>query len=321
MLVGIGTPLQGVSFESILDLWVRADELGFDSAWVGDHLYPLSGMGPFGGAPDDPVFEAWTVLGALAVSTKRIRLGTMVSSNTFRHPGLLAKMAATLDVVSGGRITVGLGAGYYESDHTAYGLEFGSASDRSARLAEACEIVIGLLSRDRFSFAGSHYSLTNAPLNPRPLQLPHPPLLIGGAGERYTLPIVARYADAWDLPSGTSGITPASFRAKHEVLKALCTTIGRDHREITTSIALFVLVDENRRVAFERRRRLADTLEMDVDMAARHVLAGDPGQIISLFRAYEEAGVDQFVVAAHAADNASDLDLIGREVLPALSTT
>ena len=320
MLIGVGTPLQRASFESVRDLWIRADELGFDSAWVGDHLYPLSGMGPFRGGPDAPVLEAWTVLSALASSTSRVRLGTLVSSNTFRHPSLLAKMAATLDIVSGGRVVVGLGAGYWEAEHTAYGLEFGSAKDRSARLSEACEIVVGLLSQDRFSFSGSHYSLTDAPGNPRPVQQPRPPLLIGGAGERYTLPIVARYADVWDMPSGKGGITPASFREKHEVLKACCAAVGRDYREITTSVALFVLVDDDRQVAFERRRRLADELGMDEDMAARHILAGDPGQIVGLLRAFEEAGVDQLIVAAHAEDNASDVELIGREVLPSLTS-
>ena len=318
MKLGIGTPLQNVSFERVRDLWIRADELGFDAAFVGDHLVPLSGFGPFGSEPSDPVLESWTALAALAASTRHVRIGTMVSSNTFRHPGLLAKMAATLDLISGGRLVVGLGAGYYEREHDAFGLELGAPAERLERLAEACEVVHHLLAEGTCTFAGRFYTLEDAPCRPAPLQHPRPPLLLGGAGERYTLPVVARWADAWDLPGGVDGITPDSFRAKHRTLKRCCEAIGRDHREIETSVALFVLVDEEHERALARRQAFGEACGMDEATTARHILAGHPESVAADIRAFAAAGVDQLVVAAHAEQHASDIELIGQAVLPAL---
>ena len=321
MKVGIGTPLQSVSFERVRDLWARAEQLGFDSAFVGDHLVPLGGFGPFGSEPSDPVLESWTALTALAASTSRIRLGTMVASNTFRHPGLLAKMAATLDVISGGRLVVGLGAGYYEHEHDAFGLELGAPRERLERLAEACEIIDALLAQGTCSFAGRFYTLKDAPCSPGPVQRPRPPLLIGGAGERYTFPVVARWADAWDLPSGMDGITPESFQTKHGSLIRCCGAIGRDHREIETSVALFVFADEDHERALARRSAFGEACGMDDALAARHVLAGDPASVVADLRAFSAAGVDHMIVAAHAEHHAADVELIGKAVLPALRAT
>ena len=310
MKFGIGTGPQNVSTDQILDVWQEADALGYDSAWLFDHLLPLSSN------DEDPIYEAWTLLAALARQTERVEIGTLVSSNTFRHPALLAKMAATVDALSGGRVIVGIGAGYLESEHDAYGIPLGSVRERAARLAEACEVLRGLWTERRFSFDGAHYAIADAPCEPKPLR-PHLPIMIGGGGEKLTLRTTALHADQWNMPPGATGISPDDFAAKYAVLVERCAEVGRDPAEIETNLGLLVLVNEEAATAIDRRRALADALGMDDETARKQVIAGDPAGVIAELRRFEAVGVEHSVLALISGVNYGDVELFAREVIPA----
>jgi F420-dependent oxidoreductase-like protein len=212
----------------ILALWREADQIElFGCGWLFDHFYPIHPADPW-----SPCLEAWTMLSALAQDTRRLRLGTMVTGVHHRHPAVLAKMIATVDIISGGRLEVGLGAGWNEQESGAYGIELGSLRERLDRFEEALEILTSLLSRETTDFDGAYYTLRDAHCEPKCAQRPHAPILIGGVGEQRTLRAVARYAQRWD--AGAAG-TPAEFARKHEVLAGHCAELGRDVHQITTS--------------------------------------------------------------------------------------
>ena len=186
---GIQTGQQGVEWSQMLDLWRKADAWGYDSLWNFDHFYAIFMQ------PESPCLEGWTTLAALAQATSRARVGTLVSGNTYRHPCVTAKMAATLDHVSGGRLNLGIGAGWFEVEHRAFGIEFKSTAARLAALDEACRIIKSMLTEERTTFHGVHYTVTDALGFPKPVQRPRPPIMIGGRGERVLLRIVAEHAD------------------------------------------------------------------------------------------------------------------------------
>jgi F420-dependent oxidoreductase-like protein len=222
----IKTPPQHVSWDDTLAIWREADQVDlFESAWVFDHLYPIAGD------PHGPVLESWVTLTALARATTRIRLGTMVHGMHFRHPALTAKMAATLDIVSGGRLLLGLGAGWFQTEVDAYGLELGTIKQRLDRFEEGVEIIARLLAEKSVDFAGRYYNLKDARCEPKGPQQPRPPIAIGGGGERRTLKIVAKWADHWDALR----TEPEAWKHKEEILRSHCEAIGRDIREITKS--------------------------------------------------------------------------------------
>ncbi len=207
-------------------MWRIADEAGFDSVWNMDHFAAL------GGDPTADIFEAWTLLGAMAEATERVRIGCNVTGNTYRHPAVLAKMAVTADHVSGGRLEFGLGAAWAENEHTMLGLEFGTVGDRMDRLEEACQIVRSLWTEPRTTFHGRHYRLTEAIAEPKPVQRPYPPIWIGGRGRNRTLRIAAQYADVWNCPGG-----PADELADlSRVLDEHCAAVDRDPDEIRRTV-------------------------------------------------------------------------------------
>ena len=212
------------------------DRLGYDSVWTWDHFVPLDGD------PKGPMFEAWQLLAAWAAITSTPRLGTLVTGNTYRHPAVLAKMAATLDHVSNGRAIIGLGAAWHEGEHAMYGIPFPSTGGRLARMDEAAQVLRSLLDEPVASFAGKHYRLQDAVAEPKPVQR-RLPILIGGGGERKTLRTVARYADYWHGHG-----TPEVIRHKLEVLAAHCAEIGRDPAEVTplTSVRPDVVLREKK---------------------------------------------------------------------------
>lgn len=221
-------PTTGQSWTDLLAVARHASDLGFDGLWVADHFMPPAEPA------DGPLLECWTTLAGLATSVAGLRLGSLVTGNTYRHPAVLANMAATVDQLSGGRVVLGLGAGWQENEHRAYGIEFSDVKGRLARLEEACAVVRGLLDEDRTTVAGRYYALRDAPLEPKPVQA-HLPLLVGGGGERVTLRIVARWADEWN----TWG-TPEHLAAKGRVLDRHCEAVGRDPEEITRSAQVLV---------------------------------------------------------------------------------
>ncbi|MGD0595120.1 MAG: LLM class F420-dependent oxidoreductase [Acidimicrobiales bacterium] len=220
------TAPQHTSWADMLAVWTAADDIEvFESGWTFDHFYPI-----FSDSTGD-CLEGWTTLTALAQATNRLRLGTLVTGIHYRHPAVLANMAATLDIVSGGRLEIGIGAGWNEEESGAYGIPLGSPRERSDRFEEACEVIIGLLSEDTTSFAGRYFQLTSARCNPKPVQRPHPPVCIGGSGEQRTLRTAARFAQHWNFVGGTV----EEFAHKRDVLHEHCAAIGRNPSEILLS--------------------------------------------------------------------------------------
>src|SRR5207253_584260 len=205
---GIQTGQQSLAWAELLALWQKADAWGYDSLWNFDHFYPIFVD------PEGPCLESWTTLAALAQATRRARIGTMVSGNTYRHPCVTAKMAATLDHVSGGRFNLGLGAGWFEREHRDFGIDFKTVPRRLEALEEALQIIRGMLTEPRTTLHGRHYTVTDAIGLPKPVQQPHPPIMIGGTGQKVLLRIVAQYADMWNASAGGSrgGGRPAGTR-------------------------------------------------------------------------------------------------------------
>ena len=260
------------AWEDLKDLGLYVESIGYDGLWVADHFMP--------NAEDNsgPTNECWTTIAALAAAVPRVRIGTLVTGNTYRHPAVLAKMAATVDNISGGRLTLGLGAGWQENEHRAYGIEFSTLGGRMRRLEEACKVIKGLLGDDRTNFAGKHYQLANAPLAPKPVQNPLP-LLIGGGGEQKTLRIAATYADEWNVWG-----TPALLKHKMSILDKHCADIGRDPKSIKRSAqAMLVLTDDKEVV--ERNRA-----------AGRPVIAGNVGEVKAVIKEYQDAGLDEIII-------------------------
>lgn len=223
--LGIKTAQMGGPYEAMREAWREADRLGFDTAWVHDHLLNLVD-------PAGPQEEGWTILAALLAQTARIRGGLMVTANTFRHPAVLAKMGTTVDRISGGRLEMGLGAGWFEAEHAQHGLALPPLRERLGRLDEACQVLKTLWTAPRATFAGRYYRLEEACHEPKPVQRPHPPLVIGGTGERVLLRIAARHADEWNLPAGT----PEEFARKCRALDEHCRAEGRDPATIARSV-------------------------------------------------------------------------------------
>ena len=224
----------GVEWPTLLDWWLEADQIpALDGGWLFDHFYPIYGD------HTGPCFEGWTALSYRAGRTERLRLGLMVTGNPYRHPAVLANMAATYDVFSNGRLDLGIGAGWNDREANAYGISFGTMGTRLDQLEEAIQ-VIRLLFREKASnFSGRYYQLTDAYCEPKPIQVGGPPITIGGQGEKRTLRIAARYADDWNFPGGT----PEQFAHKIEVLKGHCDDVGRDFSEITCSTHIMASAD------------------------------------------------------------------------------
>ncbi len=225
--IGIKTSQQETTYEEMLTIWEQADrEPTIEHAWLFDHFMPITGN------PTGPCLEGWSVLAAFAARTSRVRIGLMVTGNTYRHPAVLANIGATLDVISGGRMDFGIGAGWNELEHTAYGIPLYTPGERIRRMGEACEVIRRMWTEKAPSFDGSYYQLKEAYCEPKPLQKPYPPFVIGGAGEQLTLRYVAQYADIWNIPFGS----PEVFQHKSKVLDEHCVAIGRDPNTITRSI-------------------------------------------------------------------------------------
>ena len=220
------TSPQNTTWSDMLALWKVADGIEvFESGWTFDHFYPIFSDSA------GPCMEGWTTLTALAQATTRLRLGTLVTGIHYRHPAIVANMATTLDIVSDGRLELGIGAGWNEEESGAYGIELGTPAARSDRLEEACEVLVGLLTQEMTTFKGEYYQLTDARNEPKPVQRPHPPICIGGSGEKRTLRTAARFAQHWNFVGGT----PEEFARKRDVLHQHCADLGRDPAEIVLS--------------------------------------------------------------------------------------
>jgi F420-dependent oxidoreductase-like protein len=220
------TSPQNTTWSDMLAVWKVADDIEvFESGWTFDHFYPIFSDST------GPCMEGWVTLTALAQATKRVRLGTLVTGIHYRHPAVLANMATTLDIVSNGRLEIGLGAGWNEQESGAYGIELGTPRERSDRFEEACAVIVALLTQETTTFDGEYYQLKDARNEPKPIQRPHPPICIGGSGEKRTLRTAARFAQHWNFVGGT----PEEFARKRDVLHQRCEELGRDPAEILLS--------------------------------------------------------------------------------------
>jgi F420-dependent oxidoreductase-like protein len=227
-----------------------------------------------------PYLECWSVLAGLAATVPRVRIGPLVTGNTYRHPAVLAKVATTVDQMSGGRVVLGLGAGWQENEHEAYGLDFGTVKSRLDRLEEACQVIGGLLANERTDLAGVHYTLKNAPLAPKPVNGAMP-ILIGGGGEQRTMRIAARYADEWNIWG-----TPERLTEKAAVLDQRCEEIGRDPSTISRSaVALLFMSDDQDWLAKFRDAELP-----------RPTIVGAPDEVVDIVAAYRDAGVEELII-------------------------
>lgn len=220
---------QQAEWPQLRDIWVDADRGGFwDMVWLNDHLHPPKSD------PALPIMDAWSLFGGLAAVTSRLRFGTMVSANTFRHPAILAKQAVTLDHMSGGRLELGLGTGWHEDEHRAFGIDLPPIPSRFDMLEESFTVLHGLMTQEVFSFAGDHYHVQEARFEPKPVQRPRPPFVIGGTGPRRTIPLAARWADQWNFPDYTND--PEFFASSLALFDEACAAIGRDRSEIEVSV-------------------------------------------------------------------------------------
>src|SRR5207244_3794736 len=230
MRFGIFTSLTNTTWDDVLQLWRHTEATGWDAACVTDHFMPNTKERV------GNVLECWATLAALAPVVPRMRIGTIVVGNTYRHPAVVAKMAATVDHVSGGRLILGMGAGWLGREHTAYGIPFHTAAGRARRLAEAVEVIRHLLTEERSTFDGKYYTLKDAPCEPKPLQRPHLPLLIGGTGRKLVLPVAARHAQIWHFTLRTNDA--AEVRRVCADFDGICREIGRDPAEIEKATSL-----------------------------------------------------------------------------------
>jgi F420-dependent oxidoreductase-like protein len=265
---GIKTAPQHTTYEAMQAIWREADERPvFEHAWLFDHFNPIFSD------VSGPCLEGWTLLAAMAAQTRRIRIGQMVTGNTYRHPAVLAHMAATVDIISGGRLDLGIGAGWNEYEHASMGIPLYAPGERIRRLGEACEIIRRLFTEATVDFEGRYYQLKEARLEPKPIQKPYPPFVIGGGGEQLTLRVVARYAQVWNFAGGPV----ETFRHKIAILHQHCQEVGRDPAEIQLSVQVPVNYDD--------LPATVQTVQGYVDAGATHLILNlrhpYPAQIVA----------------------------------------
>ena len=301
---GIQTGRQFASWDEIVRIWQRAEALGYDTAWTYDHFVAVM-MDPY-----DPCLESWSCLAALAVETRRIRIGALVTGNTYRHPAILAKVATTVDVISGGRLEFGIGAGWYEPEHRMLGIHFGTARERCARLDEALHVVRALWGQKQATFAGTHYRLEGAISEPKPPQSPHPPITVAGAGEKYLLPVVARHADAW-----SSFGSPEVFRRRIALLHRLCEAEGRDGEAIEKGVLVPASITEDLATAAPLIQGYAMYQGLSEDEARGWMLVGTADDVRRQLDAFVAAGVTHFVLTL-SPYNFDVMERFAAEVLP-----
>jgi len=301
-----------VDFGTVKKVATEAERLGFDSVWSTDHLMVT-------GSPHDAILECWTTVSALVAVTRKIRLGTLVLCNSFRHPSVLAKMAATLDFVSDGRLDFGIGAGWYRPEYEAYGIPFLKASIRIAQLAESLEIIKRMWLQEKTTFQGQHYGVKEAVCNPKPVQRPHPPIWVGVMiGRRRMFDIIARHADGWTI-SSLYLPTPVEYRSLLEDLEAYCKAHGRSLGGMRKALGVGCIIAEDKerlRKKFEKFK--PGTISVDVYQAVQPRLMGTPDELVRKFREYIDAGATHFLLNFPDVTDLEILRLFSETVIRAL---
>jgi F420-dependent oxidoreductase-like protein len=301
-------PQQGASYEDILGIALAAEEDGFGAFFRSDHYMK---MGDVSGLPGPT--DAWITLAGLARDTKRIRLGTLVSSATFRYPGVLAISVAEVDAMSGGRVELGLGAGWFGEEHSAYGIEFPPVGERFDKLEEQFEIINGLWTTaldSTYDFSGKHYTVANSPALPKPVQSPRPPLIVGGHGPKRTPRLAAKFADEFNVAFSTYETSKSQF----DLVDGACQAIGRDPKSMLRSVAQVVCCGaDDAEVA-----RRAAKIGRDVDELKVNGLAGTPGEVIERIQEWGQLGLSRLYLQVLDMKDLDHVHLIAREVMPSV---
>jgi F420-dependent oxidoreductase-like protein len=311
---------EGVSWADWVALAQACERLGFDALFRSDHYLSVDGHAERGS------LDAWGTVSALCAVTGRLRFGTLVSPATFRHPSVLAKAVVTADHISGGRVELGIGTGWLEAEHIAYGFPFPPMGERMAVLSEQLEIIHRQWSEHTFDFAGTHYRITGLDARPKPVQRPHPPLIVGGSAGPRSARLAAKWADEYN----TIYVTTAEARERRRALDDACTSEGRDPRTLRFSMMNGFLIGADRDDLRARAHRLAEwrghteQANTDIDQYIADVaepwIVGTPDEFVARLREYEAAGVDGVMLQHHLFEDFDALELIGREVIPAFAT-
>jgi F420-dependent oxidoreductase-like protein len=304
-LVGVPDPVE--KFETMSRCATEAEKAGFDAIWLYDHFHTVP-------TPQlETTFECWTSMAALARDTSTIRLGQMVTCNSYRPPSLVAKMASCVDVMSRGRLILGIGAGWYQDEYEAYGYDYPETPERLRMLREALQVIMAMWTQDRAEFDGRYYHLRGAINEPKPLQKPHPPIWIGGAGEKVTLKLVAQYGDACNFNADV-----ATVRHKLDVLREHCEAVGRDYDSVLKTIEFYMILGDRREVD----RVVADTARRtggeEAFIRSWYPWSGDADHIAEAIRTYVEAGIEYIIVNVPNAFEGGVITRFAEEVFPRL---
>ncbi len=300
-LAGIKDPVE--AYETMTGVAQTAEEYGYNSVWLADHFHTT-----IPGPSQEMLFESWTSTAALARDTKRIRIGQMVTGNSYRNPALLAKMASTVDVLSHGRLTLGIGAGWYEHEYRAYGYEYPSASERARQLREAVQVLLAMWTQEEATFEGKYYQIRGAINQPEGVQHPHIPLLIAGGGEQVTLKLVAQYADASNILGDI-----ATTERKFAVLKQHCEGIGRNYEDIQRTTMIPCVIgdtDEQAQALFLEKRKVLPPGDY-----LSYALIGSPETIRQRIAAYEATGIQEMMLLLPDATDLATIRRFAREFI------
>ena len=309
MRFGIFTSMGMQTWSGVLELWRHLERTGWDIACVTDHFLPNTKD------REGAMLESWSTLTALAALIPRMRVGTIVLGNTYRNPAVVAKMAAQVDIISGGRLLLGMGAGWQQNEHEAYGIPFYTMRERLERLDEACQVMRSLWTERRSNFKGRYYQLSEAPLDPKPIQSPHPELMIGGGGEKVTLRIVAKHADHWNVWGG-----PAVATRKGKILDEHCAALGRDAKAITRSVNMALLITDKKADVDQLAKAIETRMGRHAADARDTCLAGTPEQIRESLTDLRAAGVTTLFIPTMfrpVDELRRDLDRFIAEIAPA----
>jgi len=302
-LADVPDPIE--KFETMSRCAKEAEQAGFDAIFLYDHFHTTP-------TPQlETTFECWTSMAALARDTSKIKLGQMVTCNGYRPPSLLAKMAAGVDVMSHGRLILGIGAGWYEHEFLAYGYEYPETPDRLRMLREALQVIKAMWTQERAEFEGHFYQLRGAINEPKPVQKPHPPIWIGGAGEKVTLKLVAQYGDACNFNADV-----ATVRHKLNVLREHCETVGRDYDSVLKTIEFYTILGDRReidRVVADTARR---TGKDESFVRSWHPLSGDAERIAQIIEEYADVGIEYFIINVPNAFEGGVITRFAEEVFP-----
>jgi F420-dependent oxidoreductase-like protein len=291
--------------DSLKNLVTRAENRGFDSFWVMDHFHQI----PFIGKPEEPMLESWTTISVLAGITTRIKLGTLMTGIIYRHPSILAKIGATLDVLSKGRLFMGIGAAWNEEESSAYGIPFPSVKERFLRLEEAIQIIRKMWTEEpSASFNGQYYQIKNAFCNPKPIQKPSPPIMVGGSGERQTLRIVAKYADACNLFGSAETV-----KRKLSILKEHCRSVGRDYDSILKTKLGVVVIDDDKEMARKRLQQISKGIPEE--QINEFAIYGTPEDVLRQKESLEDAGIQYLIVDLDPSREVEALDIFANDII------